>query len=108
MRPDIIAIYGGATDNGPFSLGAGQSKYAHAATRSEWREVMQARAAAGGPPINGTEGTCGADQTVDWIYDNTCELGLTIRVARLYSSTRHAWPKPWHRVASSPCPPRPR
>jgi hypothetical protein len=51
---------------------------------------MQARAAAGVPLVIGTAGTCGADQTVDWMYDITCELakelGQTLRVARLYSS----------------------
>ena len=33
MKPDIIAIDGGSTDSGPFSLGAGQSKYSRAATK---------------------------------------------------------------------------
>ena len=90
MKPDIIAIDGGSTDSGPFSLGAGQSKYARAATKSEWRELMLARAVAGVPLVIGTAGTCGADQTVDWMYDITrelaAELGQTLRVARLYSS----------------------
>jgi hypothetical protein len=90
MRPDIIAIDGGSTDSGPFSLGAGQSKYARAATKSEWRDLMQARATAGVPLIIGTAGTCGADATVDWMYDITCELaaelGQRVSVARLYSS----------------------
>ena len=90
MRPDIIAIDGGSTDSGPFSLGAGQSKYARAATKSEWRDLMQARATAGVPLIIGTAGTCGADATVDWMYDITCELaaelGQKVSVARLYSS----------------------
>lgn len=89
MRPDIIAIDGGSTDSGPFSLGAGQSKYSRAATRSEWRTLMQARAEAGVPLVIGTAGTCGTDSTVDWMYDITCELaaelGQRVRVARLYS-----------------------
>ncbi|NEX47178.1 acyclic terpene utilization AtuA family protein [Pseudotabrizicola algicola] len=90
MRPDIIAIDGGSTDSGPFSLGAGQSKYARAATKSEWRDLMLARAEAGVPLVIGTAGTCGADATVDWMFDITAELarelGQTLRVARLYSS----------------------
>ncbi|MDO9581841.1 MAG: acyclic terpene utilization AtuA family protein [Desulfomicrobium sp.] len=90
MRPDIIAIDGGSTDSGPFSLGAGQSKYARAATKSEWRDLMLARATAGVPLVIGTAGTCGADATVDWMFDITAELaaelGQTLRVARLYSS----------------------
>ncbi|MDO8881833.1 acyclic terpene utilization AtuA family protein [Pseudotabrizicola sp.] len=90
MAPDIIAIDGGSTDSGPFSLGAGQSKYARAATKSEWRDLMLARAQAGVPLLIGTAGTCGADATVDWMFDITvelaAELGQTLRVARLYSS----------------------
>ncbi|SCY72444.1 acyclic terpene utilization AtuA family protein [Paracoccus tibetensis] len=89
-RPDIICIDGGSTDSGPFSLGAGQSKYSRAATKSEWRALMLARAEAGVPLVIGTAGTCGTDSTVDWMYDITAELarelGQELRVARLYSS----------------------
>lgn len=88
--PDIICIDGGSTDSGPFSLGAGQSKYSRAATKSEWRALLQARAIAGVPLVIGTAGTCGTDATVDWMYQITAELaaelGQTLRVARLYSS----------------------
>ncbi|WP_410217088.1 acyclic terpene utilization AtuA family protein [Paracoccus sp. (in: a-proteobacteria)] len=90
MSPDIICIDGGSTDSGPFSLGAGQSKYSRAATKSEWRALMQARAQAGVPLVIGTAGTCGTDSTVDWMYDITVELarelGQELRIARLYSS----------------------
>ncbi|MDM7458728.1 MAG: acyclic terpene utilization AtuA family protein [Paracoccus sp. (in: a-proteobacteria)] len=90
LRPDIIAIDGGSTDSGPFSLGAGQSKYARAATKSEWRDLMLARAEAGVPLVIGTAGTCGTDATVDWMFTITAEiaaeLGQRLRVARLYSS----------------------
>jgi hypothetical protein len=89
-RPDILCIDGGSTDSGPFSLGAGQSKYSRAATKSEWRTLMQARATAGVPLVIGTAGTCGTDSTVDWLFDITvelaAELGQSLRVARLYSS----------------------
>ena len=89
-RPDIIAIDGGSTDSGPFSLGAGQSKYARAATKSEWRALMLARAEAGVPLVIGTCGTCGTDSTVDWMYDITAEiaaeLGQSLKIARLYCS----------------------
>lgn len=89
LKPDIIAIDGGSTDSGPWSLGAAQSKYARAATKSEWRTLMQARAEAGVPLVIGTAGTCGADATVDWMYAITAELaaelGQKLTVARLYS-----------------------
>lgn len=88
--PDIICIDGGSTDSGPFSLGAGVSKYSRAATKSEWRDLMRARAEAGVPLVIGTAGTCGADATVDWMYDITLELaeelGQSLKIARLYSS----------------------
>jgi hypothetical protein len=88
-KPDLIAIDGGSTDSGPFSLGAGQSKYARSVTKSEWRELMLARAEAGVPLVIGTAGTCGADACVDWMFDITqeiaSELGQSLRVARLYS-----------------------
>ncbi|MGB7271284.1 MAG: acyclic terpene utilization AtuA family protein [Albidovulum sp.] len=88
MKPDIICIDGGSTDSGPFSLGAGQSKYSRAATKGEWRQLMQARAEAGVPLVIGTAGTCGTDSTVDWMYAITCELaaelGQELTVARLY------------------------
>lgn len=99
MRPDIIAIDGGSTDSGPFSLGAGQSKYSRAATKAEWRDLMLARAEAGVPLVIGTAGTCGADATVDWMFDITAELaaelGQTLRVARLYCN------QPAERVAQA-------
>ena len=98
-KPDIIAVDGGSTDSGPFSLGSGTSKYSRAATRSEWRQLMLARAEAGVPLVIGTSGTCGTDQTVDWMYDITreiaAELGQTVKVARLYSS------QPAERVAAA-------
>ncbi|SET31120.1 acyclic terpene utilization AtuA family protein [Paracoccus homiensis] len=90
MRPDIICIDGGSTDSGPFSLGAGQSKYSRAATKSEWRSLMQARAELGVPLVIGTAGTCGTDSTVDWMHDITvelaAELGQSLKIARLYCS----------------------
>lgn len=88
-RPDIIAIDGGSTDSGPFSLGTGTSKYARAVTKSDWRELMLARAEAGVPLVIGTAGTCGTDSTVDWMHAITveiaAELGQRLRIARLYS-----------------------
>ncbi|TJZ87147.1 acyclic terpene utilization AtuA family protein [Paracoccus hibiscisoli] len=112
LSPDIICIDGGSTDSGPFSLGAGQSKYSRAATKSEWRSLMQARAQAGVPLVIGTAGTCGTDSTVDWMYDITVELaqelGQSLRIARLYSQ------QPTARVAEAlkagriaPLPPAP-
>ncbi len=93
-RPDIIAVDGGSTDSGPAYLGRGVSKYSRTTTRAEWRELMQARAVAGVPLVIGTAGTCGADSTVDWLFDITRELadelGQKLRVTRLYSGQNPA------------------
>lgn len=90
MAPDLIAIDGGSTDSGPASLGTGTSKYSRAATKSEWRQILQARAVAGVPLVIGSCGTCGSDSAVDWMYDITvelaAELGQSLKIARLYSS----------------------
>ncbi|WP_378944634.1 acyclic terpene utilization AtuA family protein [Paracoccus sp. R86501] len=99
MSPDIICIDGGSTDSGPFSLGAGLSKYSRAATKSEWRSLMQARAELGVPLVIGTAGTCGTDTTVDWMFDITTELaselGQSLTVVRIYSD------QPAERVATA-------
>jgi hypothetical protein len=89
-KPDIIAVDGGSTDSGPFSLGSSTSKYSRAATKSEWRDLMVARAEAGVPLVLGTSGTCGTDTTVDWMFEITrelaSELAQHLKVARLYCS----------------------
>ncbi|MEH0072324.1 hypothetical protein V6L77_21955 [Pannonibacter sp. Pt2-lr] len=106
LRPDIICIDGGSTDSGPYSLGAGVSKYSRAATKAEWRDLMKARAEAGVPLVIGTAGTCGADATVDWMYEITCELaaelGQKLKVARVYSASRQSASSRLWRGASSP------
>ena len=87
--PDIIAIDGGSTDSGPFYLGTGTSKYSRAVCRDEWRQLLEARAAAGVPLVIGSCGTCGTASAVDWMFEITAELatelGQTLHVARLYS-----------------------
>lgn len=91
-RPDIIAVDGGSTDSGPSYLGLGVSKYARSSTKTEWRELMRARAQAGVPLVIGTAGTCGADSAVDWLLDITREIaaeeGMHLRVATLRSGQK--------------------
>ena len=88
-RPDIIAIDGGSTDSGPAYLGQGVSKYSAASTKAEWRELLLARKKADVPLVIGTAGTCGADATVEWLFELTeqiaMEEGLDLKVALLYS-----------------------
>ena len=89
MQPDIICIDGGSTDSGPYYLGTGTSKYSLAAIKSEWRQLMQARAKAKVPLVIGSCGTCGTNSMVELMADITkelaAELGQTVKVAKLYS-----------------------
>ena len=88
-KPDLIAIDGGSTDSGPSYLGRGVSKYSRSGTKAEWKGLIAARAEAGCPLVIGTAGTCGADSTVEWLYDITLEilseLGLSAKIAVLKS-----------------------
>ena len=88
-KPDLIAIDGGSTDSGPHYLGTGTSKYSRSSIKSEWRELMQARAIANVPLVIGSAGTCGADDAVDWLLDITKEIatetGQNVTVAVLKS-----------------------
>ena len=88
-KPDLIAIDGGSTDSGPSYLGRGVSKYSRAGTKAEWKGLIAARVEAGCPLVIGTAGTCGADSTVEWLYEITvevlAELGLSAKIAVLKS-----------------------
>jgi len=87
-KPDIIAIDGGSTDSGPFSLGSGTSKYSRAAVKAEWKSLMLAREKAKIPLIVGSSGTCGTNYMVDWMEDITIELAKeldqSLKIAKLY------------------------
>ena len=88
-KPDIICIDGGSTDSGPFYLGAGVSKYSDASVRSEWKELLDARGAAGCPLVLGSAGTCGTDGMVDRMLETTRSIaeaeGRWLKVAVLKS-----------------------
>ena len=87
-KPDIIAIDGGSTDSGPYSLGSGTSKYSRAAVKAEWKILMEAREEANIPVIIGSTGTCGTDGMVDWMEEITIELAKeldqNLKIAKLY------------------------
>ena len=88
-KPDLLAIDGGSTDSGPHYLGTGTSKYSRSSIKSEWRELMEARAEADVPLVIGTAGTSGANDAVDWLVDITKEIesetGQNVQVAVLKS-----------------------
>ena len=87
-KPDIIAIDGGSTDSGPYSLGSGSSKYSRAAVKAEWKTLMEAREKANIPLIIGSSGTCGTNGMVDWMEEITIELAKeldqNLKIAKLY------------------------
>ena len=87
-KPDIICIDGGSTDSGPYYLGTGTSKYSRAVCKSEWRQLMIARASIDVPLVITSSGTCGSDSMVEWMHDITSELatelGQSLKIARLY------------------------
>ena len=87
-KPDIIAIDGGSTDSGPYSLWSGSSKYSRAAVKAEWKILMEAREEANIPLIIGSSGTCGTDGMVDWMEEITIELAKeldqSLKIAKLY------------------------
>ena len=89
-KPDIICIDGGSTDSGPHYLGTGTSKYSGASVRSEWKELLDAREAAGCPLVLGSAGTCGTDGMVDWMLEATRDIAEAtarrLKVAVLKSS----------------------
>ncbi|MDG1801435.1 MAG: acyclic terpene utilization AtuA family protein, partial [Paracoccaceae bacterium] len=93
-KPDLIAIDGGSTDSGPHYLGTGTSKYSRSSIKSEWRELMDARARAGVPLVIGTAGTSGADDATDWLVEITREIiaetGQSAKVAILKSGQANA------------------
>ena len=93
-KPDLIAIDGGSTDSGPHYLGTGTSKYSRSSIKSEWRELMDARAKAGVPLVIGTAGTSGADDATDWLVEITREIiaetGQSAKVAILKSGQANA------------------
>ena len=88
LRPDIICIDGGSTDSGPYYLGSGISKYSYNACKSEWKQLMQARAQMNVLLVITSCGTCGTDGMVDWMLEMTTELakelGQQVDVALLY------------------------
>lgn len=84
-----IATDAGSTDSGAAYLALGISKNSRGAVKRDLTLLMKAGAAAGIPLIIGTSGQAGADQNVDWtaeiVIEVAGELGLTPRIALLYS-----------------------
>ncbi|MGW4059238.1 acyclic terpene utilization AtuA family protein [Amycolatopsis sp. NPDC004747] len=89
LGADVISIDGGSTDSGPYYLGAATAKTTAKAVARDLRSLFTAAAGAGIPVIVGSCGTSGTDAGVDWVAgiaaDVLAELGLDLKVARIYS-----------------------
>jgi hypothetical protein len=84
-----IALDSGSTDSGPAYLAKGVSKMNREAIRRDLEVLMAAASQARIPILIGSCGTSGTDAGVDWTADIAVEaakaLGITPRIALLYS-----------------------
>ncbi|HWU79755.1 MAG TPA: acyclic terpene utilization AtuA family protein [Caulobacter sp.] len=84
-----IATDAGSTDSGAAYLALGISKNNRASVKRDLAILMKAGAEAGIPVIVGTSGQAGGDMNLDWTRDIALEiadeLGLTPKIALLYS-----------------------
>src|SRR5690606_11017854 len=89
-----IATDAGSTDSGAAYLALGISKNNRGSVKRDLSIVMKAGAEAGIPVIIGTCGQAGGDRNVDWTRDIAVEvareLGLSPRIALLYSEQSKA------------------
>lgn len=86
---DVIAVDAGSTDSGAAYLALGTSKNSRASVKRDLLLLMRAAAVAGIPLIVGSCGQAGGDRNLDWTRDIAVEvareLGITPRIALLYS-----------------------
>lgn len=84
-----IASDAGSTDSGAAYLALGMSKNNRGSVKRDLKILMKAGAEAGIPVIIGTSGQAGGDLNVDWTRDIAVEiageLGITPKIALLYS-----------------------
>lgn len=86
---NVIATDAGSTDSGAAYLALGKSKNNRGAVKRDLSILMRAHARSGVPVIVGTAGQAGGDLNVDWTRDILLEvvreLGISPRIALLYS-----------------------
>lgn len=85
----VMAMDAGSTDSGPSCLATGVSKYSRGAVMSDLRVLMTAQKRWKVPILIGSCGTSGNDLGVDWtrdiVLDLAKELGVSPKIALLYS-----------------------
>lgn len=87
--PHYIAVDAGSTDSGPADLGAGTCRYSRRAYARDLKLILGAARAQGVPLIIGSAGGAGGRANVDWtkeiLLDAARELGLSFKLAVIYS-----------------------
>jgi len=91
---DAIAVDSGSTDSGPSYLARGVSKMNRESVKRDLEILMAEAHKAKIPVLVGTCGTSGTDAGVDWTRDIAVEvaheLGITPKIACLYSEQKPA------------------
>lgn len=86
---NVIATDAGSTDSGAAYLALGKSKNNRGAVKRDLSILLRAHAKSGVPVIIGTAGQAGGDLNVNWTRDIVleviAELGISPRIALLYS-----------------------
>lgn len=89
LRPSVIAVDAGSTDPGPSYLGSHKPLVSDISIRRELKSLIAAGRKAGIPVIVGSAGGAGTgkqvDRTVALVRDIVSELGVKLRLSRIYS-----------------------
>lgn len=107
---DVIATDAGSTDSGAAYLALGKSKNNRGAVKRDLGILLRAHVKTGIPIIVGTAGQAGGDLNVDWTRDILLELvkelGISPKIALLYSEQEKASLKAFNRQGKvRPLPP---
>lgn len=89
LNPSVIAVDAGSTDPGPFYLGSNKPLVSDFSIRRELRDLIAAAHGKGIPVIVGSAGGAGTgaqvDRTAALVRSIAAELGIHLRLARIYS-----------------------
>jgi len=98
-EPHVIACDSGSTDGGPSYLGSGKPFFPRAQYVRDLRHLLAARDEWDVPLIIGSAAGSGSDPAVDFLADVVrelvTELGIRVRVARIYASQSTAQVRSW-------------
>jgi hypothetical protein len=107
---NVIATDAGSTDSGAAYLALGKSKNHRGAVKRDLGILLRAHVKSGIPIIVGTAGQAGGDLNVDWtrniLLELVQELGISPKIALLYSEQEKASLKAFNRQGKvRPLPP---